>query len=852
MYIDRRRTIIYIVALVIMSIVGINLVSGRCDEAYKAALEWFETQCVKVRNTNYHSKTILVVHSQDAAMAAYKDFDQTLLRELEKNGFNAEGVKNVYLHEDRVDYTEEEKTEVLREDLRMYDADLIVVEGDKALYRLLHLNEDELEEKPIVACGVRFPNWKKVRMVKTICGFEEDVDVKTNLDLAVELSGKSVVVIELDRHEKEDSLLVQQIRAAIDRPPFVDDLSLHIPPEFFTNDANFDKEHPEGRDPKYAHLADSIVVLTLSARQPIDNVLQDSLMTPMDGYQVLYSAMKNSHLYAHLSVKSDEYTNMLLDKSDLPQFTMCGNDFGGGNGRYLAGYFASAETKANDVARFVVAILKGGQTPEQLSFVRHEKKMYMDYKAMQRMGMQVEDYDVNKIGGSLVTNKFHIVNAPKSLTQPLLFYGNYVLYLLAVVFIASHISTSYRRWILREREQLLRELANEKFVTDLALKGLDSYMVEYRNGLFFPEKALYQRCKFPEDLSGNDLFATIVHKSSQEELNRLKRELLMPGFYSRNLYMTTNGGESYEWWQLRFMKEEALMDSVNMMLVNINDEVKHEQELIHAKELAEEAMKKGDFLMNIDHEIRTPLNAILGFTQLLTVMEVTPEEREMYGREIANSSKKLSTMMEDILLISRIETDNLIYSVSRHCVDDLVGSIYNEWRNENFSLYREVEYISDVHFFFIPGRHDLYIDYDPKQLTTAINKLLLNAFKFSGCGDVAIGWVYRLGTNEVEIFVEDGGIGIDPECQSEVFNLFYKENYFVPGAGIGLTIAKQVVERLGGRIELQSRQKMGTRVSIYFKAVDSMLPTNDTFKGEHMKDAMTDNHAVKPEDRHTA
>lgn len=267
--------------------------------------------------------------------------------------------------------------------------------------------------------------------------------------------------------------------------------------------------------------------------------------------------------------------------------------------------------------------------------------------------------------------------------------------------------------------------------------------------------------------------------------------------------------------QKQNMEIEA--DKQLMELSRISDEHVNEEQLQQANKKAELAIKKGTGINNFDSEVRPMLDFVIHGTKRIIESDIAEEERHELSLSISREVKKLSNLVENVLLMARIDSKRIRYSIVSVCVGDLIKSLYEEYEAQDGSQYSSKE-DGGCKFDVIEGRPNLHIHADVMYLKKAIREVINNALTFSRKGDIFIGWFYQLGTNEVEIFVEDNGIGISPESQSHVFDVFYKENN-TTGLGVGLSVAKDLVEKMGGRIALESRPNVGTRISILFPAI---------------------------------
>lgn len=234
-----------------------------------------------------------------------------------------------------------------------------------------------------------------------------------------------------------------------------------------------------------------------------------------------------------------------------------------------------------------------------------------------------------------------------------------------------------------------------------------------------------------------------------------------------------------------------------------------ENTLIEARMKAEESDRlKMAFLANMSHEIRTPLNAIVGFSDVIgsTYDELTIEEREDFIRLISINSEQLVTLIDDILDLSKIESNTIDFHIAGCSLKSLFMDIAKE---------QTVKVITNIELKALLPDTDLTIVTDYKRLKQVICNLIGNARKFTEKGYIHFGFMLdESNKNIVHIFVEDTGIGIPKEKQQEIFERFYKVNTFKQGTGLGLPICKSIVEHLQGSISVHSEEGKGSRFTV--------------------------------------
>lgn len=322
---------------------------------------------------------------------------------------------------------------------------------------------------------------------------------------------------------------------------------------------------------------------------------------------------------------------------------------------------------------------------------------------------------------------------------------------------------------------------------------------------------------------------THIRKTNNEiSLNTIKKELISiisgeKEFFNETQLVNKNGDK------LHVLVKSAMLNNKGKNLVsiiNITALKKAEKELIKAKEKAEESDRlKTEFLNNMSHEIRTPMNGILGFTQMLNDPDLDDSKRQTFVNIIQNSGNQLLQIIDDILEISRLGTKQVKVINNEVCLNDLLldlFSIFDIKAKENKTpLYLKKEF-SDKQSTIIT---------DKTKLNKIVSNLLENAIKYTNQGFIEFGYsiINKKDSSQIEIYVKDTGIGISPEKHQLIFNRFSQAEKEMSkktgGLGLGLSIAKENTELLGGTISVQSKKMEGATFTI-------RLPYKPVFKNE--------------------
>jgi nitrogen-specific signal transduction histidine kinase len=263
----------------------------------------------------------------------------------------------------------------------------------------------------------------------------------------------------------------------------------------------------------------------------------------------------------------------------------------------------------------------------------------------------------------------------------------------------------------------------------------------------------------------------------------------------------------YRWFSVNVAAYEKDEDgkilSYMCLVTDIDERKKALEKEIELHEQAVAANKlKTYFIENLSHEIRTPLNSIIGFSNLID-KDTSEEELSLYKNIINKNNEQLLNIIDYTLNRSLFESGFTSINHTSFMLKGLFEEKYKKYSREmKPGVELKYEYGTDV-----------FIETDRDWVSKIIDELMKNAKSFTNSGSITIG--YGLIKNEVKIFVKDTGIGIAEKDQNRIFENFEKVNSFAPGLGMGLSMCKAIVTRLGGTISVESELGKGSCFCIW-------------------------------------
>ena len=740
------------------------------------------------------------MYSSSPYYDCYGNFEELLKQEFRKQGiepvfdkfyldFNTvapeEGIKNM---------------EAYLEIIKDKPIALILTVGDQAASALFTTRHRLLSSVPVVACNVHFPDEKlikeyerrKVYVLRDAPDFQRNIDfikslrpqvgidVIYNIDLTP-LGRKSFDLLTRFADRKEMRLLGCGTAFSV--------------------------------EPEYKELQEMVEHYNLMPARAGSHVGKDEITISLCPFRYT----KGTSLFVDMekSKSGQKKEVFLLDKFDqmslpitkalnIPSFSCIRQGFGE-DAKIVGGYMATDEISARTAADFSVRLMN----KEKIGMPKirdMEKEYVLDWTYFSAYA----DFDVEN-----VPEDVRIINYS--------FYDRYrnELYFLTGLFILAFILVlvSWLRIRRRSREErknleMLEEIHKRLTLSmdggRVALWDIQGENIEFDENytrLVGMEQRTFVRTDFlkyayPDDVSLlNSLYETL-HQSTDMHVRRVRFSF---------------SEENYRWYELRC---RSLKDAKGRIMLagvmqDIQLQVEREEQLIQAKQMAENAELKQSFLNNMSHEIRTPLNAIVGFTNLLVGEggdEIEPEEKKAMLEIINRNNELLLKLVNDVVEISRLDSGNLDLKIKEWNMTTVVKEIY--------MAYQTLIKPSLQFHLVLDESLSLPVRIDRMRFIQVISNFLNNADKFTRSGSVTLGCSVDKERRKVSVYVQDTGKGIDEKELMMIFDRFYKTDEFEQGSGLGLSICKVIIERLCGHIEVQSEVGKGSRFTVILSLMD--------------------------------
>lgn len=734
-----------------------------------------------------HAETrrIALIHSFEPGYPPAAKALELLQKEFSLLGLDCD-VREYYLDCDR--YMEE--AENLRmagfvDDLSAWGAELIAVLDDQAAYALMACRHPLAHEIPVVFSGVNYPNISLLLQYPNITGYADTPDYLRTIRMIESIMGKSRICLMngqvfLDR--KIWHALNEQCRG-----------------QGFAIVTSTEGAYFAGSS--YHRVRERETISPILKRQNIDVLLDTTKIVRMTSDSIairhlMWLGRGDNTLL--LYTKRDYTTKRVGMLFDNPTFQTINEGFGFAD-YLLGGYFTPLESQIRYMATGIKERLEGRMPRQQVT--ECAKQYVLNWHVLQKYGIPLES----------IPAEYTVMYIPFSerYRYPILI-GSILgaVFVLTVIVLLSFSLLRERR---RKREAL-RNLLYEHETLCLAIEGNSTYAWRLEGDSVSCDS---QFCELIHHRPGRLLLDEITPYIHPDDLPAFRKNIAArhERTHHKGQYRCNFTGE-FQWWEFSYntIHTPGHAPIIAGLLQNIQELKDHEQELIESRELAEQAELKQSFLNNMSHEIRTPLNAIVGFSDMLAnEPEFSNEERQEFVDIINTNTKLLLKLVGDVLELSRIESGNLSFTFQRESVCRLLDDVY---QTHSLLIRPPLQFLKD----FPP--EDVQVNVDPMRLTQVLTNFLNNANKFTKKGSIRLGYCCPSGMSEVHLYVEDTGIGIPHSEQKMIFERFYKRSEFSQGVGLGLSICVLIVEKMGGRIELQSEEGRGSRFTVVLPCIE--------------------------------
>lgn len=382
-----------------------------------------------------------------------------------------------------------------------------------------------------------------------------------------------------------------------------------------------------------------------------------------------------------------------------------------------------------------------------------------------------------------------------------------------------------------------KAIANHLLENEMRLRLITDNMIDTVTQLDLQGRIIYASPSHwnlmgytPDYLIGRTLIEFVHPDDKSTVIERMQRRL-----ENRESFVT----------ELRVMRKDGVyiwLESIgnvlkdqwgNESLIYVSRDVTIKRQVLDEMQLAKDAAvaankSKSEFLANMSHEIRTPMNGIIGMTNLTLMTELDADQRENLGL-VKNSAENLLKIINSILDFSKIESGKIILEVHPFNLRQTVAKVIKPFKIEANAKNIQMLYDIDTSISVV-------VKGDSNRLIQILNNLIGNAVKFTHTGEINVSVkrkAMRHNTTFLEFSVKDTGIGISTQNHHKLFESFSQVDGSMTrkygGTGLGLAITKQLIEIMGGKIEVISEIGIGTTFSfeIPFIEVDQYVQVSD-------------------------
>lgn len=222
-----------------------------------------------------------------------------------------------------------------------------------------------------------------------------------------------------------------------------------------------------------------------------------------------------------------------------------------------------------------------------------------------------------------------------------------------------------------------------------------------------------------------------------------------------------------------------------------------------ARQLAKQDETRQKFISDISHEFQTPLTSIQGFANILKEEDLPKEQRVKYANIILYNSKRLSSLAKNMLQLTLLDREEIELELTNYSLVEQMNRVIST--QENQAMEKNIEIVFEM------PKKEIFIEGDEQRLEQVWTNIISNAIKYTNEGGL-ITITMKKNSKDIEVSIEDTGIGMSKEVVSHIFERFYREDKArnVEGNGLGLAIVKSIVDLHHGKIDILSQVDVGT------------------------------------------
>ena len=675
--------------------------------------------------------------------------------------------------------------------------DLIFIQSEDISHSAAMCDHYKLSRCPVVCTNVTYPGFNDSLIYKkdNFVVFEQKPEIKKNIDFIQQVNPHPWLIVPLDSTYIDDHLRELIIKE-------LGDDTLH-----YATNLNFETVRryvaPNRRD------STRVTLIPLSFEYPYTETC------PEDERATLFGALHGKISFVNfLRIKEDCYSDKSLSYNLGLYFSLTPNYFNiplnTALNSCVGGYFTPWPEVMRQTKDVVDELLQG-RDPKTIAPQQFQPDYWLDWRLAKQLHPFAEDFpDGTKFVNlpwyeeSRFAYKLKAKWIPWSVAT--------VVFLLIAIPLGITIAT------VRQRQRLInrgKKSNEEERQIDEMMLALNAVHWELRanNRIYMPE-SMSQLIGLQNNVVPLEEMLLRIDMPEREVM----RKHMISGDRTNTqmevgMHMADGKSHSVIVY-INFMGEDNEGVICNGLAVSNDQANKAKLEREEAFRRAEEAEVKESFLASMSHEIRTPLNAIVGFSEILVQQHalLTQEERKTFEQYIKDSNDQLVQLLDNILQYSDEKGKEYTIKLTTKDVATMMEDIYN------------------IHTVIVPKHLKLIYKPGPDAKMLANRALLLqimsniinNAIKFTDKGAITIGWNLASDADGkwVILFVEDTGIGIAPDKIDHIFTKYYKTSSTSSGAGIGLSLCKYLVEKMGGTISVTSQLHQGSRFEVKIRSVD--------------------------------